>query len=146
MIFVDDFEYINKEYLLFLKPKYYILIYVVIIIFIIVLICLLNIKTEDVYITRGYVNCDNNCKITISVNTDDINKVSNVDYIYYNNKKMNLNNINIGQIQVDNNLLNNYQIVDLEVDQLDYGINTFQDVKIYSNNEAIIRKIKRILF
>ena len=44
-------------------------------------------------------------------------------------------------IKVDENNKTNYQIVNYEVDQLDNDLNTFQDVKLYSNYESIIKKI-----
>ena len=77
---------------------------------------------------------------------NDTNKVDKTNYIILDNNKIIPSNKDISDIKVDDITLSNYQIVNFEVNQLDHGLNTFQDVKLYSNNETIIIKIIHLLF
>ena len=142
---MDSFNYYNKEFLLSLKPKYYIIICLILISIISIVVCLFIFKTYDVYSTRGYITCEEKCHLTISVDTLDTNKISNIDYLVIDDKKIIPKNISISDVKTDEATLSNYQIVNYEFDQIDYGINTFTDAKLYFNNETIIRKIKKLL-
>lgn len=138
---VDSISYLRS-----LKPKYNILIYLILVSFIIVIISLFIFKIYDVKKIKGYVSCDDICKIELSINYLDTNKYKNIDMIKINKENMYINNIIVSDIYVDELTKNNYQIVTLEVDQLDDGIlNTFVDVSLYSNKELIINKIINVL-
>ena len=143
---MDNYCYYNKYYLLSLKPKYNLLIYFLLISIISIIICLFIFKIDDVIVTKGYISCQDKCYITIKVDTNDTNKVDKTNYIILDNNKIIPSNKDISDIKVDDITLSNYQIVNFEVNQLDHGLNTFQDVKLYSNNETIIRKIIHLLF
>ena len=134
------------SYLRSLKAKYSLLIYFLVLLLFIILLLMFIFKSYDVYTTKGYVECSDNCKISISVNYLDVNKFNKVDKIKLNKENIVVKNINISEIMLDDSSKSNYQIVTLEVDQLDNGIlNTFQDVKLYSNEELIINKIINVL-
>ncbi|MBE6158918.1 MAG: hypothetical protein E7159_03745 [Firmicutes bacterium] len=136
----------NISYLRSLKPKYNILIYLILISFSIIIISLFIFKIYDVKKIKGYVSCDDICKIELTVNYLDTNKYKNIDMIKINKENKNINNITVSDIYSDELTKNNYQIVTLEVDQLDDGIlNTFIDVSLYSNKELIINKIINVL-
>jgi hypothetical protein len=136
----------NISYLRSLKPKYNILIYLILISFSIIIISLFIFKIYDVKKIKGYVSCDDICKIELTVNYLDTNKYKNIDMIKINKENKNINNITVSDIYADELTKNNYQIVTLEVDQLDDGIlNTFVDVSLYSNKELIINKIINVL-
>ncbi len=136
----------NISYLRSLKPKYDILIYLILISFSIIIISLFIFKIYDVKKIKGYVSCDDICKIELTVNYLDTNKYKNIDMIKINKENKNINNITVSDIYADELTKNNYQIVTLEVDQLDDGIlNTFVDVSLYSNKELIINKIINVL-
>ena len=136
----------NISYLRSLKPKYNILIYLILISFSIIIISLFIFKTYDVKKIKGHVSCDDICKIELSINYLDTNKYKNIDMIKINKENKNINNITISDIYADELTKNNYQIVTLEVDQLDDGIlNTFVDVSLYSKKELIINKIINVL-
>jgi hypothetical protein len=104
-------------------------------------------KVYDVYITKGYLECSDNCKISISIDYLNVDKVSKVDKIKINKENIYPKNIIISDVLVDENTKSNYQIISFEVDQLDNGkSNIFYDVKLYSNYELIIDKIIKFLF
>ena len=142
-----DYNTNNKDYLLSIKPSYMFIPISLLITFTIIIISICYFKTYDVYITKGYISCDNTCNITIGVDINDINKIKKSNIIKLNNEVISYNNILVGDIQVDEvNKINIYN-VNIEVNQLDNDlINTFQDVQVYSNYESIIVKIKKILF
>ena len=136
----------NISYLRSLKPKYNILIYLILISFSIIIISLFIFKIYDVKKIKGYVSCDDKCKIELTVNYLDTNKYKNIDMIKINKENKKIINITVSDIYSDELTKNNYQIVTLEVDQLDDGIlNTFVDVSVYSNKELIINKIINVL-
>ena len=135
----------DKYYLVNLNPKYNSFIYFILFSLIIIIICLFYFKTYDVYKTKGYLNCDDKCYITISVDILDTHKLDNIDYLIVNKEKIDVNNIDISEIKIDESTQSNYQIVKYEVNNLN-NINTFQDVIVFSNYETIITKIKNILF
>ncbi len=136
----------NKDYLLSIKPSY---MFIPIIIFsslIIIIISICYFKTYDVFVTKGYLSCDNKCNIVVSVNPIDINKINKANYIKLNDKLIDFKKIIIDDIQVDEINKINIQNVNVEVDQLDNDyLNTFQDIKVYSNYESIFSKIKKLL-
>ena len=147
MIIINKFSFSYKNYLLLLSPRYQINIVILFIAFIIIFISLFYFKAYDIYNFKGYYTCDDKCSIKITSDILKINKLSDIDYLKVNNKKIDFNNVSIGDIEIDENNKSNYQIVSYEVNQLDNEkINTFQDVKIYSNYEDIFTKIKKIIF
>ena len=132
----------NISYLRSLKPRYYLLIYLILISLSIIVTSLFIFKIYDVKNIKGYVSCDDKCYVKISVNYLDTNKYTNIDKIMINKENKFINNTMVSEILVDELTKSNYQIVTLEVDQLDSDIlNTFQDISIYSNKELIINKI-----
>ena len=136
----------NKEYLLSIKPSYMFIPISLLISTIIIIISICYYKTYDVYNTIGFITCEEKCNISIVVNANEIKRFNNTDYIKLNDKIINYNNIIMGDIQVDEVNKINIQYVNIEVDQLDNDlINTFQDIKVYSNYENILYKIKKTM-
>ena len=136
----------NNKYILLLKTaKYFLAIYALFISIIIVIISIFYFKVYDVYQTRGYISCEDKCRIILSIDTLNISKLSKGNYVRINKGNLNILSIDISDIKVDENTKSNYQIVTYEVDKLDDVNNTFQDVKIYSNNEIIFKKLLNIL-
>ena len=142
-----DYNIDNRDYLLSINPSYKFIPLLSLISIIIIIISIFCFKTYDVYYTKGYLVCDDRCNIVLSIDIDDINKVKDANFVKLNDNEIKYNNIFVGDIQIDETNKINIQNVNIEVDQLenDY-LNTFQDVKIYSNNESIFNKIKKILF
>lgn len=143
---MEKFNYHNKELLLSLKPKYHIYIYLILIVFLAISILLFCLKTYDVYNIKGVIDCNEKCNIRIIVDINNTNKLSNINFIKINNKNIYPDNILISEIQIDeiNNI--NYQEVNYQVDQLEYGIDkTIQDIKVYSNYDLIIRKLIKFI-
>ena len=139
---MDSYNYFNKELLMSLKPKYHWCIYFLLSSFTIISILLFCLKTYDVYNIKGFVECNDNCNIKVIVDINNTNRVKNIDFLKIDNKNIYPKSIIVSEILIDevNNI--NYQEVNYQVDQLDYGINkTIQDVKIYSNNDYIIKKL-----
>lgn len=144
---MDRFNYYNKSYLYSIKPKYNSLIYTFLILIITLSFCLYIFETYDIYSSKGYLECNDICNISIYIDPLNVSKIDKIDFIKLNNNNLIPNNIKISEIKVEENNQSNYQIVSYQVDKLDYGLlNTFQDVKIYSNKEKIINKIIKYLF
>ena len=143
---MNEFSVNNKEYLLSINPSYKFIPLLSFIVIIIIVLTMFYFKTYDVYYTKGYLMCNKECNIILSANIDDINKINKANYIKIDNKTVDFKKINIGDIQVDEiNKINTYN-VNIEVNQLDNDyLNTFQDVKIYSNYESILNKIKKLI-
>ena len=135
----------NKYYLLSLKPKYSILLYITFIMLISVIISLFIFKTYDVYKTKGYLSCDDKCYITITVDLLDVYKFNDISYIMIGKDKINIKDKEVSEILNDEVNKSNYQIIKYEVDSLN-NLNTFQDVKLYSNYETIYTKIIKYIF
>ena len=135
----------SKHYLLSIKPKYSLAIYILFISLIAIFILMFYFDSYDVYQTRGYISCEDVCKLIISVDIKDTNKLNNIDYLRINKKELVPKNKNISDIKSDDNTKSNYQIVTYEVDKLDDVNNTFIDVKVYSSKEIVINKIKNTL-
>ena len=142
-----DYNINNKEYLLSIKSSYMFIPISLLIALVVVSISICFFKTYDVYTTKGYIKCDSKCNIIIGVDINDINKIKKSNYIKINDTIINYDDILVGDIQIDEvNKINIYN-VNIEVSQLDYDLaNTFQDIKVYSNYESIINKIKKLLF
>lgn len=142
-----DYNINNKDYLLSINPSYKFIPLLCLVSVFIVLVSIIYFKTYDVYVTKGYLECEEKCNIIINTTVEDINKIIDADVIKLNDKEINYNNILIGDIQIDEINKINIQSVNIEVDQLDNDLlRTFQDVKIYSNYESIFNKVKKVLF
>ena len=143
---MSNYNINNKDYLLSIMPKYKYIPIIICLSLFIILLSICYFKTYDVYLTKGYLECNKKCNIIVSVNAFDINKVKNANYIKLNNKVINHKNIKIDDIQADEINKINIQNVNFEVDQLDnVSLNTFQDIKVYSNYESILNKIKKLI-
>ena len=142
-----DYNINNKEYLLSIKPSYmFIPISLLLsVIILIILICIF--KTYDVYNVKGFISCNEKCNISIPIEVNDINKIKNIDFLKINDNEIKYNNFLVGDIQIDEINKINFYNVNFEVDQLDNELlNTFQDIKVYSNQESILYKFKKLLF
>ena len=136
----------SELYLKSLKPKYNLFVYFILLFLSVLTMSLFIFRTYDIFQTKGYLQCEDKCYITVSINYLLTNKIKESKIIKIKDKTYNINNIEVSEIISDDKTLENYQMVKLEVDQLDNGIlNTFQDIKIYSNNDYIINKIKKVL-
>lgn len=136
----------SELYLKSLKPKYNLFVYFILLFLSVLIISLFIFKTYDVFQTKGFLQCEDKCYIKVSINYLLTNKIIESKIIKIKDKNYSVNNIETSEIISDDKTLENYQIVKLEVDQLDNGIlNTFQDIKLYSNNDYIINKIKKVL-
>ena len=95
----------NKQAFLRKKPKNLFLVSVVlIIILLIILVISLKVEVYDHYLTRGYVNCSENCKIIVVVPTNiDIQKIK------YNNKYIEPNILS-KTIQIDEENVSSYYL------------------------------------
>ena len=135
----------DKEYLLSLKPRYNIILYIILIVLISLIICTFIFNTYDVYNTKGYLSCDDKCYISISVDIFEIDKIDSSNYILVKKDKLKIINTEVSEIYSDEASKSNYQIVKYEIDKVDIK-NAFYDVKILSNYESIISKIINYFF
>ena len=121
----------DDKILINIKPKYNISLYLIFIFIIFLFISLFFIKNYDVYETKAYLTCDDKCYIIINNEL----YLNNIEYVSINSYKYKV--ISVEYDSYDNN------IVKLEVDQLDYGEKTYQDIKIFYNMNALINKIMK---
>ena len=135
----------NKEYLMFIKPKTSLSYTLILFLISIIIILPLTIKTYDVYNTKGYITCEEKCHIYINTNLTDTNKFINISYLKLDNQIITPSNTSVSDIKIDEESKSNYQVIDYEVARLDGVLNIYQDVYIYTNYEKIIQKIIRFI-
>lgn len=140
--------YINNcDYLLNIKPKSFKFILFTTLIFFFFLIIAFQIEIDDTYISKAYIQCDNDCKLIMSLSISDIKLLKEYNKVMIENNKLEINKIDISEIKVDLKNKTNYQILTIFVDNNNNLSNkTIQDIKIFYNKERIIKKIFRILF
>lgn len=139
-----EFNYYTKEFLLSLKPKYFHFISFFSAVFILIITSTFFIKTNDIYISKTYVECDNYCILTMSVEPVSFGKLNDINYLYLNKTKIEKFEITYDDIENDINTNTSYQIVRIKIDKIDINNKTLQDIKIYYNEQELIKKIVNI--
>jgi len=136
----------NRDYLLSIKPSYKCIPLIILLALVVVIVSICLIRSYDVFVVKGYITYDSKFNISIGVDLNRINDITSAKIVKLNDKVINYNNIIVGDIQIDEINKINIQNVNIEVEQLDVDVlNTFQEVKIYSNYESIFNKIKKII-
>ena len=148
MFNLKDYVYNNKEYFLSLKPKYqnYLITAFIIITFsmVVVLLCM---KFYDVTPAKIIVKKNHDYYETIlMINYHNSKKVINGKYIVLDGKKYKYKVLK-KEIAIDNNNLLNYMNVSVKINlnQKYLKNNLILDIKINSNYERGINKVKKIL-
>ena len=105
-----------------------------------------NILGYDVYMGKGYVECVDNCKVSLSLSLENASILTNIEYINIQDNSYYEFDYELSDIEIDleNNL--NYQI--LTFNGLDDRLNnrTIQDIKIFYNKEKLFKKIISMFF
>ena len=114
-----NYNFNNKEYLLGIKPSYKFIPIIILITLVIIFISICYFKTYDVFVAKGYILCDDECKVSLGVNIDEINKIIGANMIKINDKSVNYNNIIVGDIQIDEVNKINIQNVNINLNQVD---------------------------
>ena len=139
-----EFNCYTKEFLLSIKPKYYHLISFFLAVIIITIISTSFINTNDIYTSKTYVECNDNCILTMSVEPSIFGKINNISYLYLDKIKIDKYELSYDDIETDINTNTSYQLVRIKVDKIDINNKTLQDIKIYYNEEKLIKKIINI--
>lgn len=144
-----DYIYNNKEYFLTLKPNIKTFFCPMFIIFIIILLIFSNyFKVYDVTEGKIVINRINNSySKNLIIDYKDTNSVLNGKYIVIDGKKYIYKVIN-KKLVLDNETLQNFNSlnVNFNCDKKYLKNNAVINVKIYSNKEKIITKLKKIIF
>ena len=136
-----EFNCYTKEFLLSFKPKYYHLISSFMVVLIILIIISSFININDIYTSKAYVECDNECILTMSVEPTIFGKLNNISYLYLNKIRIDKYELTYNDIETDINTNTSYQLVTIKIDKIDINNKTLQDIKIYYNEEKLIKKI-----
>lgn len=147
---MHDYYKCNQNFILDIMPKKYYNIAVIIWIMCLgFIIFSFFYKVSDTIETKLQVKCEKNiCKYYISANLSNIAKIKNSHTILIN-KKIYLYKIKqISELQYDNNVNQNYQIInlDLKLAKKYQKNNLYLDVKIKLKEEKLIKKIQKIIF
>jgi hypothetical protein len=138
---MSDFSYDNYAYFISFKPKFYNIIALTILLLISLIIYSFTIKTNDVYNISSYYECNDTCKIVIESPLDKVNDLSKTKKIKINKKIIDINDFKIGDVSTNEINQSNYQLISYDIEKQDILENTYQDVKIYFNEEIIFNKI-----
>jgi hypothetical protein len=138
---MNSFNFDNYEYLLSLKPKHFPIIIIILVSIITILIYSFTTNTYDVYNASAYYECDKSCTLKISTLLADSGKITSASKLLINKNIQKIQDIDVSDIMNDQNNKQNYQIITYTIDKEDLKENTFQDVKIYYNEERIFNKI-----
>lgn len=130
--------YNNKYAFLKEKPKCLFVISVIIIVFLLFIICLsLKVEVYDHYVTKGFVECSDNCKIIVAIPTE-----ITVQKIKYNNKfiepKILSKTLEIDQENVVSYYIyafnNDYGLQDKEIVEFNFCYNKQRIIKKFINS------------
>lgn len=133
---------IQKIILLNQKPKN-----TPIISFLFLLICIITltlsfcIKTYDIYSTTGLIECNETCKISLTMPYNKIDIISTSSKIKYLNQQYEISNIKYEEPYLNNNVPYEDIVIETNLNSQNKIIN-FQ---ILSNKQRIITKIKNII-
>lgn len=133
----------NKIIMLNKKPKNYIVIYIIFITLLLTSILLsYKIKTYDSKNITGLIECSDTCKISITLQYNEIELLSKNPQIEYLNKKYNIENIEYNEPYLNNNIP--YQDIIL-TSNLNLKETRIINIKIIYNKQRITTKIKNII-
>ena len=130
----------NCDNLLRLKPKYFGLIKIFFLFLIFILLMTFYLDIDDIYYSKAYVECENECVLTLTLPINDVKKIKDINYISIEDKINTINSYDISDIQVDFDKGINYQIMTI-ITNNNLTNKTIQDIKIYYNKEKIIKKL-----
>ena len=139
---IKDYYINNYESFLKTNPKHFHLLLILSIFLITIIIYSNNIYINDVYTSIGYVNCDSNCLLKISIPIDKM--INNIDYISIDNNKYNDYSLYYEDIKYDENKMIYYQNMLITTDSNMIN-NTLHEIKIFYNNETLFKKILSII-
>ena len=132
----NNYLFINK------KPRtFFILKIIYLILFVSAIIFLPFLKMYDKKILKGVVI---NNQIVISINVLDEKMITNSKYIKIDNRKYNLDIIEISEVYNDGNI--NMQDVKIKFNNKKYFDNQIVEVTIYYEYDYLIKKIVRGVF
>lgn len=126
--------YQNKIAFLKEKPKKLFLVSMLMLIFL-VLILVISFKVEiyDHYLTKGYVDCEELCKIVVAVPTEiDIQKIK------YKNKDFNANILS-QSVEIDKEQVISYNLYNF-ANEMDFKDKEIVDLNFYYNKQRILKK------
>ena len=113
------------------------------VIFLILLLFSCNIDTYAILNTSGLTTCEENiCLVSFYITSSE--KIVQYDFIKINSQKVELEEIDFGEITLDN-ANNAYQKVTLKIKEWRGNHNEIVKLKIYQNKEKMIKKITKII-
>jgi hypothetical protein len=127
--------YINKEYLLSLKPKCFNLNLMLLIAIVTLIFSSFLFKVSQIYLTKGQYVCKDNCYVEAYASDEIVNKIINLGNVIIENQAVKYDNL-----EINNNLVK-YEIIDNNLIE-----GKIYDVKIYYNEERLFNKVINYLF
>ena len=138
---MNNFNYDNYAYFISTKPKFYNIITFTLLIIISLIIYSFTIKTSDVLNIIAQYYCEDTCKITIQAPLDKVDKLSKATKLKISKQMIDINKSQVGDVNTDQFSKTNYQLITYDIEKQDIIENTYQDVKIYFNEEILFNKI-----
>ncbi len=127
---------IEKLILLNQKPKKNLFILLATLIIISLVISSYFIKTYDVYKTYGYITCDDNCYINLSLSYDNLNKLTTKTLLEIDKEITKIDDIEYLDISLENEIP--YQNVRIKTVK---DKNKIIEIKLLNNKQRIIKKL-----
>lgn len=130
--------YQNKYAFLAKKPKNLFLVIIFLVIFLIfILVVSLKVKVYDHYLTRGYVDCSDTCKLIVTVPTS-----INIEKVKIKNKYIKLNTLS-KNIELDKERVISYYLY-----TFDYGVidKEIIELNFCYNKQRILKKFIDSIF
>ncbi len=139
----DYLKYNIHNYLQGKGKKQNFLVGIGMVIFLILLFFSCYIDTYAILSTNGMTTCEENtCFVSFYINSS--GKILQYDFIKINNQKVELEEIDFGEITLDNTN-NAYQKVTLKIKEWRGNHNELVKLKIYQNKEKMIKKITKLI-
>lgn len=131
---------IDRIILLNKKPKKSYIIIIIIASSLILLISSYNMKTYSIKKTLGYISCEEECHINLSLPYKDLNIVNDNTIIEVDHKRYKPTEILYKDISIENNIP--YQNIQINTEIKDEKI---IEVKLLNNKQRIIKKVFDII-
>jgi hypothetical protein len=132
---MNNFYYLDEDYLLNLKPNYFRIKIVWVIIIIILIFGSFEIRVGNIFTAKMQFYCNQKCYIEGEIPQNIVSQINENDKIFIDNQNISFNNI-----KINNNLIN------YELNDNDLTKEKIYDVQIKYNKERLFNKFINYLF
>ena len=125
------------------KKKFNIKICGFLIFVLLILIIYLLFFTEkyDVLVTKGYISCNDTCKVSIITGVDDYVILEKTEKIYIGEEEIDIKKVNVSEVTTDWDTYESYRTVELELGSKVSYNDEIVPLNILCNKKTLINKI-----